>query len=162
MGELELPGPLVRQFWDFGGLGGWSTSPRLCVVPGCSNEQSPGVGGWTRSTRQGDGGDPTGFECHNGSCQIGTANALCHLERHSQLGPGAGAAAKRRQGALQLEERCRHERQAFDLAWLARGSSRVGRACWIRISLTFYRTQVYLGSDLWVPSVSNSLSEGGF
>ena len=50
------------------------------------------------------------------------------MERLSQLGPGAGAAAKRRQGAMQLEERRRQERQAFDLAWLARGSSRVGRA----------------------------------
>ena len=55
-------------------------------------------------------------------------NALCLMERLSQLGPGAGAAAKRRQTALQLEERRRQERQAFDLAWHARGSTRVGRA----------------------------------
>ena len=43
-------------------------------------------------------------------------NALCLMERLSQLGPGAGAAAKRRQTALHLEERRRHERQVFDLA----------------------------------------------
>ena len=56
------------------------------------------------------------------------ANAECLLERLSQLGPGAGAAAKRRQSALQLEDRRRQERQAFDLAWRERGASRVGRA----------------------------------
>ena len=62
------------------------------------------------------------------SVTVVRANALCLMERLSQLGPGAGAAAKRRQTALHLEERRRHERQAFDLAWQGRGSSRVGRA----------------------------------
>ena len=62
------------------------------------------------------------------SVTIARANAMCLLERLSQLGPGAGAAAKRRQVALQLEERRRQDRQAFDLAWQARGASRVGRA----------------------------------
>ena len=58
----------------------------------------------------------------------GNKNALCLLGRLSQLGPGARAAAQRRQAALHLEERRRQERQAFDLAWQARRSSRVGRA----------------------------------
>ena len=40
----------------------------------------------------------------------------------------SGAAAQRRQAALHLEERRRQERQAFDFAWKARRSSRVGRA----------------------------------
>ena len=62
------------------------------------------------------------------SVTVVRANALCLMERLSQLGPGAGAAAKRRHNALQLEERRRQERQAFDLAWQGRGSSRVGRA----------------------------------
>ena len=62
------------------------------------------------------------------SVTIVRANALCLLERLSQLGPGARAAAQRRQAALHLEERRRQERQAFDLAWQARRSSRVGRA----------------------------------
>ena len=62
------------------------------------------------------------------SVTIARANAMCLLERLSQLGPGAGAAAKRRQVALRLEERRRQDRQAFDLAWQARGASRVGRA----------------------------------
>ena len=56
------------------------------------------------------------------------ANAHCLLERLSQLGTGAGAAARRREDTLRLEERRRQDRQAFDLAWQARGSSRVGRA----------------------------------
>ena len=50
------------------------------------------------------------------SVTVVCANALCLMERLSQLGPGAGAAAKRRQTALHLEERRRHKRQAFDLA----------------------------------------------
>ena len=62
------------------------------------------------------------------SVTIVRANALCLMERLCQLGPGARAAAQRRQAALHLEERRRQERQAFDLAWQARRSSRVGRA----------------------------------
>ena len=49
------------------------------------------------------------------SITVVRANTLCLLERLSELGPGAGAAAKRRQGALQLEERRQQERQAFDM-----------------------------------------------
>ena len=62
------------------------------------------------------------------SLTIVRANAFCLLGRLSQLGPGARAAAQRQQAALHLEERRRQERQAFDLAWQARRSSRVGRA----------------------------------
>ena len=62
------------------------------------------------------------------SITIVRANALCLLNRLSQLGPGAGAAARRRQEALRLEERRRRDREAFDMAWHARGSCRVGRA----------------------------------
>ena len=62
------------------------------------------------------------------SVTVVRANALCLMERLCQLGPGARAAAQRRQAALHLEERRRQERQAFDLAWQARRSSRVGRA----------------------------------
>ena len=56
------------------------------------------------------------------------AQAMCLLERLSQIGPGARAAAQRRQVTLQLEGRRRQERQAFQLAQQQRGSSRVGRA----------------------------------
>ena len=41
------------------------------------------------------------------------ANAECLLERLSQLGPGAGAAAKWRQSALELEDRRCQDKQAF-------------------------------------------------
>ena len=41
------------------------------------------------------------------SVTVVRANALCLFERLSQLGPGARAAAKRRQGTLLLEERRR-------------------------------------------------------
>ena len=62
------------------------------------------------------------------SVTVVRANAHCLLERLSQLGTGAGAAARRRQDTLRLEERRQQDRQAFDLAWKARGSNRVGRA----------------------------------
>ena len=41
------------------------------------------------------------------SVTVVRANALCLFERLSQLGPGARAAAKRRQGTLLLEDRRR-------------------------------------------------------
>ena len=56
------------------------------------------------------------------------AQAMCLLERLAHLGPGAGAAAKRREATLRLEERRRRERQAFALAQQARGVGRLGRA----------------------------------
>ena len=85
------------------------------------------------------------------SVTIARANAMCLLERLSQLGPGAGAAAKRRQVALRLEERRRQDRQAFDLAWQARGASRVGRAFiqWERVSITFKQQE-----DFWLIALS--------
>ena len=62
------------------------------------------------------------------SVTVARANAHCLLERLSHLEAGAGVAARRRQDTLRLEERQRQDRQAFDLAWQARGSIRVGRA----------------------------------
>ena len=52
------------------------------------------------------------------------SQAMCLLERISQLGPGARAAAQRRQATLRLEERRRRERQAYSQAHERRG--RVG------------------------------------
>ena len=80
------------------------------------------------------------------SVTIVRANSLCLLERLSQLGPGARAAAQRRQAALHLEERRRQERQAFDLAWQARRSSRVGRAL-VKLrsfALVVYSISIYI------------------
>ena len=61
------------------------------------------------------------------SVTVVRANAYCLLERLAHLGPGAGAAAKRREGALRQEEKRRQDRQAFDLAWQSGGSCRVGK-----------------------------------
>ena len=62
------------------------------------------------------------------SVTVVRAQAVCLLERLAHLGPGAGAAAKRRAVTLRLEEGRRRERQAYALAQQARGASRVGRA----------------------------------
>ena len=56
------------------------------------------------------------------------SQAMCLLERLAQLGPGARAAAQRRQVTLRLEERRRQERQAYSLAHERRGLGRMGRA----------------------------------
>ena len=52
-------------------------------------------------------GKVMGEICRALSVTLVRANALCLFERLSQLGPGARAAAKRRQGTLLLEERRR-------------------------------------------------------
>ena len=62
------------------------------------------------------------------SVTVVRAQALCLLERLAHLGPGARAAAQRREVTMKLEERRRRERQAFALANQGRGLSRVGRA----------------------------------
>ena len=49
------------------------------------------------------------------SVTVVRAQAICLLERLSQLGPGARTAAQRRQVSLRLEEKRRRERQAFAL-----------------------------------------------
>ena len=56
------------------------------------------------------------------------SQAICLLERLAQLGPGARAAAQRRQATLRLEDRRRRERQAYFLAHERRGLGRVGHA----------------------------------
>jgi hypothetical protein len=56
------------------------------------------------------------------------AAAMCLVERLAQLGPGARAAAQRRQLTLRLEERRRREREAYLMAHQGVGASRVGRA----------------------------------
>ena len=54
--------------------------------------------------------------------------AMCLLERLSQLGPGTRAAAERRTATLRMEERRRREAQAFMLAHQNLGLSHVGQA----------------------------------
>ena len=138
-GELEPPpSPLVTRFRDLGGLkdgqlvaGPWGElSPDLHKLLLVFAESRVAALSKAQGWEAGPGqlGKVMGEVRRALSVTVVQANALCLMERLSQLGPGAGAAAKRRQTALQLEERRRQERQAFDLAWHARGSSRVGRA----------------------------------
>ena len=54
--------------------------------------------------------------------------AICLLERLAHLGPGAEAAAERRQLTLWLEGRRRQEREAYFMAYQGQGVYRVGRA----------------------------------
>ena len=132
------PGPLVARFRDLGGLedgqlvaGPWGDlSPDLHKLLLVFAESRVAAMSRAQGWEAGPGqlGKVMGEIRRALSVTVVRANALCLMERLSQLGPGAGAAAKRRQGAMQLEERRRQERQAFDLAWLARGSTRVGRA----------------------------------
>ena len=133
-----LAGPLVSRFRGLGGLedgqlvaGPWGDlSPdlhRLLLVFAESRVAALGrARGWEAGP--GELGKVMGDTRRALSVTIVRANALCLLERLSQLGPGAGAAAKRRQVALREEERRRQDRQAFDLAWQTRGALRVGRA----------------------------------
>ena len=55
------------------------------------------------------------------------SNALCLLERLSQLSPGARRAGERRRVVQALEERRKQQAQAYSLAHRQRGLSRIGR-----------------------------------
>ena len=138
-GEPEpVPGPLVARFRGLGGLeegqlvaGPWGdVSPDLHQLLKTFAESRAAALSRSQGWEVGPGqlGKIMGEIRRALSVTIVRANAMCLLERLSQLGPGAGAAAKRRQVALRLEERRRQDRQAHDLAWQARGASRVGRA----------------------------------
>ena len=138
-GEPEpQPGPLVTRFRSLGGLEGgqlvagpWGDlSPDLHKLLLIFAESRVAAMSRAQGWEAGPGqlGKVVGEIRRAMSVTIVRANSLCLLERLSQLGPGARAAAQRRQAALHLEERRRQERQAFDLAWQARRSSRVGRA----------------------------------
>ena len=62
------------------------------------------------------------------SVQVVRSQALCLLERLSQLGPGARAAGERRKMVQRVEETRRRQAQAYRLAHRNRGLCRVGRA----------------------------------
>ena len=133
-----VPGPLLARFRGLGGLeegelvaGPWGDiSPHFHQLLLSFAESRAAALSRSQGWEAGPGqlGKMVGDTRRALSVTIVRANALCLLERLSQLGPGAGAAAKRRQVAVRLEERRRQDRQAFDLAWQARGASRVGRA----------------------------------
>ena len=68
------------------------------------------------------------------SATVVRAAAMCFFERLGHLGPGACAAAERRQLTVRLEERRRRQREAWPgthgpgLAHMGNSASRVGRA----------------------------------
>ena len=62
------------------------------------------------------------------SVQVIRGQALCLLERLSQLGPGARAAGERRKVVQRIEEVRRRQAQAYHLAHRNRGLCRVGRS----------------------------------
>ena len=62
------------------------------------------------------------------SVQVVRSQALCLLERLSQLGPGARAAGDRRKVIQRMEETRKRQAQAYRLAQRNRGLCRVGRA----------------------------------
>ena len=135
---LPPPGPLVTRFRGLGGLsegqlvaGPWGDlSPHLHQLLRTFAESRVAAVSRAQGWEAGPGqlGKVMGEIRRALSVTVVRANAYCLMERLAHLGPGAGAAAKRREGALRQEEKRRQDRQAFDLAWQSRGSSRVGRA----------------------------------
>ena len=131
-------GPLVSRFRDLGGLhrGGLVAGPWGDISPDFAKliqifaesraENMNRARGWEA------GKDLVGRltgEIRRSICvSIIRASQLCLLERLSQLGPGAPAAAARRQKTLHLEFQRDKEREAFHQVWLSKRSSRVGRA----------------------------------
>ena len=120
------PGPLVRRFRDLGGLG----AGRL--VAGPWGDLSPGFHKLLLAfaeSRVAAISRAEGWEAGPGqlgkvmreirramSVTIVGANALCLLSRLSQLGPGARAAARRRQETLRMEERRWRDSEAIYMA----------------------------------------------
>ena len=78
----------------------------VCGVAGGSHGQGPGVGSRAQHVGQGDGEGEAGLQCHGSE-----GPGLCLLERLTHHGPGARAAALRREVTMGLEERRRRERQ---------------------------------------------------
>ena len=132
------PGPLVARFRDLGGLeegqlvaGLWrDLSPHFHKLLLAFAESLVAAMSRAQGWEAGDGqlSKVMGEVRRAMSVTVARANAHCLLERLSHLEAGAGVAARRRQDTLRLEERQRQDRQAFGLAWQARGSIRVGRA----------------------------------
>jgi hypothetical protein len=132
------PGPLVTRFRGFGALtegqlvaGPWGDlSPHLHQLLKTFAESRVAATARAQGWEAGPGllGKLMGEVRRAMSVTVVRAQAVCLLERLAHLGPGAGAAAKRRAVTLRLEEGRRRERQAYDLAQQARGASRVGRA----------------------------------
>ena len=131
-------GPLLGRFRGCGGLGRgqlvagpWGDlSPHFHSLLKMFAEQRVAAMGRATGVEQGPGqlGKVTGETRRSASVCVVRAQQICLMERLAALGPGARAAAQRRQTTLRLEERRRREAQAYQLAFQARGLGREGRA----------------------------------
>ena len=132
------PGPLVARLRGYGTLcqgqlvaGPWGDlSPHLhSLLKLCAEQRVAGIGrAEGREAGPGVLGRVTGEIRRGFSVTVVRAAAICLFERLAQLGPGARAAAERRQLTMRLEERRRREREAYHMAHQGNGASRVGRA----------------------------------
>ena len=136
--EEPQPGPLVTRLRGYGTLcegqlvaGPWGDlSPHLhALLKLCAElrvEKMSQAQGWEAGP--GALGKVMGEIRRGFSVTVVRGAAMCLLERLAHLGPGAKAAAERRQLTLRLEERRRREREAYYMAHQGQGVSRVGRA----------------------------------
>ena len=132
------PGPLVARLKGYGTLcqgqlvaGPWGDlSPHLhSLLKLCAEQRVAGISrAEGREAGPGVLGRVTGEIRRGFSVTVVRAAAMCLLERLAHLGPGARAAADRRQLTLRLEERRRREREAYTMAHQGQGATRVGRA----------------------------------
>ena len=131
-------GPLLARFRGYGSLsqgklvaGPWGDlSPNFHCLLKLFAEQRVAALGRATGEVQGPGqlGKLVGEIRRSASVCVVRAQAVCLLERLAFLGPGARAAAERRQENLRLVERRRREAQAYMLAFQARGLGREGTA----------------------------------
>ena len=138
-GQAEVqPGPLVSRFRGYGSLcegqfvaGPWGDlSPHLHALLKLCAELRVAKMSQAQGWEAGPGvlGRVMGEVRRSFSVTVVRGAAMCLLERLAHLGPGARAAADRRQLTLRLEDRRRREREAYFMAYQGQGVSRVGRA----------------------------------
>ena len=138
-GQEEVqPGPLVARLRGFGTLcegqlvaGPWGDlSPHLhSLLKLCAEQRVAGISrAEGREAGAGVLGRVMGEIRRGFSVTVVRAATMCLFEMLAHLGPGAMAAAQRRQLTLRLEESRRREREAFLSAQMCRGVTRVGRA----------------------------------
>ena len=131
------PGPLLTRFRSFplqklvaGAFGDLSSDfhQLLQTFAAARAEASALARGQAGGAGAGELGKVMGEVRRAMSVTVVRSQALCLLERLSQLGPGARAAGERRRVVLRLEEERRRQAQAYSLASQTRGLSRAGRA----------------------------------
>ena len=137
-GQPEPPaGPLVRRFRSYpmkrlvaGSFGDLSMDFHELIRSFAVSraENLARAAGRVGGASAGDLGKVTGEIRRAMSVVVVRSQALCLLERLTQLQPGARKASERRRIALRLEETRRRQAEAFRLSQNSRGLSRIGRA----------------------------------